>query len=79
MLRTSLQHIIENLPAGVSEIMVHPGKNTRVLEQVFPWGYHWQEEAEALKSKEVMETIRECRIQLINYRELGGYDGAVAV
>jgi predicted glycoside hydrolase/deacetylase ChbG (UPF0249 family) len=63
----SLLHILKELPDGVSEIMVHPGKDTQVLEPLFPWGYHWQEEMETLKSGEVLETIRKRGIQLINY------------
>jgi chitin disaccharide deacetylase len=70
MSQAVIQHLIENLPDGVSEIMVHPGKNTKALDQVFAWGYHWQEEMEVLKSKEVLDSIRKGSIQLINYREL---------
>lgn len=70
MSQSAMQHIIRSLPDGVSEIMVHPGKNTQALEQIFPWGYHWQEEMDALNSKEVMAAIRERNIQLITYREL---------
>lgn len=70
MSQAAIRHIIKNLPDGVSEIMVHPGKSTKELEQIFPWGYHWQQEMEALKSKEVMAEIREGNVQLINYREL---------
>lgn len=71
MLEPSLLHILRKLPDGVSEIMVHPGKDTQVLGRIFPWGYHWQEEMEALKCKVVLETIRKHEIQLINYGEIG--------
>lgn len=70
MSQAAMRHVVENLPGGVSEIMVHPGKNTRALNQVFPWGYHWQEEMETLKSKKLLESIRRGGIQLINYREI---------
>ncbi|TCL37276.1 hopanoid biosynthesis associated protein HpnK [Anaerospora hongkongensis] len=70
MRQSSLLHILKELPEGISEIMVHPGKDTQALEQSFPWGYHWQEELEALKCKEVLESIKKHEIQLVNYREI---------
>jgi hopanoid biosynthesis associated protein HpnK len=75
MLQSSLLHILRELPDGVSEIMMHPGKDTRVLGQVFPWGYHWQEEMEAITCKEVLSAIRQYEIQLINFGMLGNTDG----
>lgn len=70
MSQAVMQYLIVNLPKGVSEIMVHPGKSTKALRQVFPWGYQWQEEMEALKSDELSKIIRERQIQLISYQEL---------
>lgn len=69
MSREVLTHIIKTLPEGVSEIMVHPGKDNQVLEQAFRWGYRWQDEMEALESKEILQAIKEQDIQLINYRD----------
>lgn len=78
MSQSALLHIIKQLPEGTSEIMVHPGSSTGALRQVFPWGYHWQEEREALKCKEVLETIKARQVQLINFGELGNLDGQLA-
>ncbi len=72
MQQSSLLHILEELPDGISEIMVHPGKNNQSLEQLFQWEYHWQEEMEALKCKEVFESIKKREIQLIHYGNIGG-------
>jgi hopanoid biosynthesis associated protein HpnK len=69
MSRTLLQYIIARLPEGVSEIMVHPGLSTKELAGSFTWGYHWQEEMEALRSQEVLDLIQASEVQLINYRE----------
>lgn len=79
MLQPALQYVIENLPDGVSEIMVHPGKNTEALEQLFPWGYHWQEEMSALKSEEIAELIRRQQIRLIHFGELKKWEEPVAL
>ncbi|CUH93945.1 hypothetical protein P22_0007 [Propionispora sp. 2/2-37] len=70
MLPPALQYVIENLPDGVSEIMVHPGKNTEALRQLFPWGYHWQEEMTALKSKKIADLLQKEKIKLIHFGEL---------
>lgn len=70
MERRTLLHILKQLPEGVSEIMVHPGADNKVLSQVFPWQYHWQDEMETLMSEEVLATIRRCGIRLIDYRSL---------
>lgn len=70
MRQASLLHILQELPDGISEIMVHPGKDTQALEQLFPWGYHWQEEMAALKCKEALETIKKREIQLMNYSKI---------
>lgn len=70
MRQSSLLHILNDLPEGITEIMVHPGKDTQSLAQLFPWGYHWQEEMETLKCHKVLESIKKHEIQLINYREI---------
>ncbi|HMM22083.1 MAG TPA: ChbG/HpnK family deacetylase [Selenomonadales bacterium] len=75
MVQPALMPILRNLPDGVSEIMVHPGKDAQILGRVFPWGYRWQEEMEALKSKEVLETIQKYGIQLINFGAIGNSGG----
>lgn len=66
----SLSNIIENLPEGVTEIMVHPGKDSRQLAKSFNWGYNWQAELDTLKNKEIMRTIHKDNIALINFRQL---------
>lgn len=62
--------ILRLLPNGVSEIMVHPGKNNRILDDIYHWGYHWEEELDSVTSAETMEFIRNQHIDLISYREL---------
>ncbi len=75
MRQSSLLHILQDLPDGISEIMVHPGRNTQELEKLFPWGYHWEEELDALTCKEVLESIKNHNIELVNYGENGNIDG----
>lgn len=71
-----LQHIIKKLPEGVSEIMVHPGRDRQALSQLFTWGYRWQDELEALRSQSVLQEIKDSSIELISYQQLGKLQSA---
>ncbi len=62
--------IMRALPEGVSEIMVHPGKDNRVLDDIYHWAYHWEEELASVTSEEEMKMIEERQIRLISYEEL---------
>lgn len=62
--------ILRSIPDGVSEIMVHPGKDNRILDDIYHWGYHWEEELDSITSAEAAEIIRERQIRLISYEEL---------
>lgn len=71
MSQAALLHIINSLPHGIAEIMVHPGANTQELRQAFPWGYHWQAELAALKSSTVLEKLQKEDIALVNFNSAG--------
>ena len=62
--------MLRALPDGVSEIMVHPGKDNRVLDDIYHWAYHWEEELASVTSAEAMKMIEERQIRLISYEEL---------
>ncbi len=62
--------ILRALPDGVSEIMVHPGKDNRVLDEIYHWAYHWEEELASVTSAEALKIIEERQIRLISYEEL---------
>ncbi len=65
-----LLHIIDNLPEGISEIMMHPGTDESILHTIYNWGYHWQAELSAATSSKVSQHIAKHKIQLISFREL---------
>lgn len=70
MNETNLAYIIGQLPFGVHEIMMHPGRNTAVLSQSFHWGYHWQDELAAIRSPRIRKLIEQREIQLIHFGDL---------
>ncbi len=49
---------------------MHPGKSDDLLGHTFAWGYHWQEELQALVSVRTREIIASKKIELINYGDL---------
>lgn len=70
MTEVNLQYILRRLPFGIHEIMTHPGKSDDLLGHTFAWGYHWQEELQALVSVRTREIIASKKIELINYGDL---------
>lgn len=65
-----LANIIHSLPAGVSEIMMHPGLHSNVLNETYNWGYHWQDELSAVTSESVLHLIKKNNISLVSFGEL---------
>lgn len=70
MTTANLAYILRNLPFGVHEIMMHPGRSTAVLARQFSWGYHWEEELQALVSPEIRQLAEKKQIEFINYGQL---------
>jgi len=66
---SKLTAILMQLPDGISEIMTHPAAAADSLANEFVWGYHWEQEGQALSSAAVRALIEEKRIQLITFRE----------
>lgn len=65
-----LLNIIDRLPSGVSEIMVHPGNDDVALSAASGWALHWQEELAAVTSPKVLARLVERQVSLVSYREL---------
>ena len=66
----TLRSILQKLPEGDSEIMVHPGELDSALAAKYSWGYHWDDELQALCSDRATAAVQQQKIQLISYREL---------
>ena len=62
--------LIDVLQNGSTEIMTHPGCNGEELAGLYNWGYHWEEELQALISPVVRERLRNKAIELISFRDL---------
>ena len=65
-----LRAILEALPTGTSEIMIHPGRDNVLLQKQYGWPYHWEEEFQAVTSTEILNWIKENHVNLISFKEL---------
>lgn len=70
MSETSLAFIVQHLPEGISEIMMHPGSDNAVLSSAYSWQYHWQEELQAVVSPVVRQMVRDKGVHMISFGEL---------
>ncbi len=62
---------IPKLPAGVSELVVHPGVDQKALEGAYPdWRFKWQQELAAIKATDVRDMLARHNVQLTRYSEL---------
>lgn len=62
--------ILRSLPEGVSEIMVHPGADNKILGGFYDWQYHWEQELSSVTSEETMQYLAAQPIELISFKEL---------
>jgi hopanoid biosynthesis associated protein HpnK len=62
--------ILKALPEGTSEIMMHPGLHSKLLNLQYGWNYHWSDEYQALISPLVLQYIKDNHVNLISFKEL---------
>lgn len=65
-----LLNILESIPEGVSEIMMHPALDKQTLAAELGFDYNWQLEYEALISSSAKEMIASKGIKLISFKDL---------
>lgn len=64
-----LINILKALPKGTSEIMMHPGANTKALNNLYHWDYHWDEELNAVILPDTLAFIQQNHIKMRSFRE----------
>jgi len=70
-----LLNIINNLSAGITEVMVHPGIDEAALNSIFNWQYHWQQELQAVTSCQVASRLQQENIELVSFARLSNSKG----
>lgn len=62
--------IINCLPFGTSEIMIHPGADDSAMTNQYGWNYNWQAELAAVTSARLTSMFAEGQIKLITFGDL---------
>jgi len=65
-----LLNIVSALPDGTSEIMMHPGSNNEIVNHIYDWNLHGQEELAAVTSEKLRCRVATEKIKLISFRDL---------
>lgn len=63
-------HILNHLGTGVTEIMMHPGTDTAVLQKDCAWQHDFEAELQAITSRSVMALAERQHIRPVNFRDL---------
>ncbi len=62
-----VQKFIASLQEGTGEIMTHPGNSQNILEELYSWGYHWEQERDTFVDENIKKEIAVQHISLINF------------
>lgn len=65
--KENLTKILQNLPDGIFELMVHPGYTSDELRKISSWADIREKELEILTSPEIRKVIKEEKIQLVSW------------
>ena len=62
--------LIENLPDGTTEVMLHPGIDNKILQDFCQWEHDFEEELAAVTSPKILNLLAEKNIAAINFSDL---------
>lgn len=63
--------IIKHLKPGATEVMMHPGTDTTVLQKACLWDHDFEAERNAIISPSIAALLKDNRVEIINFRNLG--------
>ncbi len=67
---TFMINLIENLHAGTTEVMLHPGTDNETLQGFCQWAHDFEAELAAVTSPRVLSLLAEKNISAINFADL---------
>lgn len=65
-----LTKLIENLPEGTTEVMLHPGTENFVLKEYCSWDHDFEAELSAVTSPRILKLLEEKNIHAVNFSAL---------
>ena len=66
----SLLEILQKLPAGSTEIMIHPGTDNQALAAACGWAHQFEEELQTALSSQAKALLKEQQITLASFRDI---------
>ena len=63
-------NLIQNLPEGTTEVMIHPGTDNKILKNFCQWSHDFEEELFAVTSPRVLALLADKNISAINFADL---------
>jgi len=66
-----MRQIVLDMAEGVTEVMLHPGLNNKILARECAWAHDFEAEYQAATSPALMELLKEKKIFATNFRLLG--------
>ena len=66
----SLLEILQKLPAGSTEIMIHPGTDNQALAAACGWAHQFEEELQTALSSQAKSLLKEQQITLASFRDI---------
>ena len=65
-----LDGFLDNLRAGTTEVMLHPGTENAALQRDCQWEHDFEAELQAVTSPRIMEKLKERKIEAVNFSAL---------
>ncbi len=65
-----LNEIIDGMKNGVTEVMLHPGKNNALLHKDCGWHHNFEVEFQAVMSENILKKLSSRNIKLISFKDL---------
>lgn len=72
-----LLNIVDSLSEGITEVMIHPGLDEAILNHIFNWKYHWQQELNAVTSRQVVRHLEQENIKLVSFAGMNNSRGGL--
>ena len=64
------QRLLEALPDGTYEVVLHPGTGDPVTAARYRWGYQWHEESRVLESAELRSLFARTGVETLSFADL---------
>ena len=65
-----MENLILNLEEGITEVMLHPGTNNKILQDYCEWNHDFEEELNAVTSEKILNMLADKNIFITNFKSV---------